>query len=196
MKTIKIFFSLLVLLGFACNNSNTKSHDSTTAADSIDSDVQKFMTEAASGGMMEIELGKIAESQALHPRVKAFGAMLVADHTKASEELKTLAASKNISLPEAVSADHQKHIDELKALSGADFDKAYIKMMLKDHRKDINNFEDASMDAGDTDVKAFAAKTLPVLKAHLDSAKAINRAVKGSLNPEDLSDGVETFPQR
>jgi putative membrane protein len=138
----------------------------------------KFSVEAASGGMMEVQLGELAQQKASSQRVKDFGAMMVRDHTKANDELKSLAGMKNITLPPAPGEDHMDHIKKLSEKSGKEFDRDYMKMMVDDHQDDVDKFEKMSKDATDPDLKAFATKTLPVLKAHLDSAKAINDALK------------------
>ncbi len=133
-----------------------------------------FMMKAASGGMMEVQLGQVAQDKAKSQRVKDFGSMLVADHTQANDELKSIASSKGIMIPAALMPAHQKHVDMLKMKSGADFDKAYMNMMLEDHKKDIADFKKASQSSTDADIKNFASKTLPVLQKHLDSAQAIH----------------------
>lgn len=138
----------------------------------------KFAVEAASGGMMEVQLGELAQQKASSQRVKDFGAMMVRDHSKANDELKSLAGMKNVTLPPAPGEDHMDHIKKLSEKSGKEFDKDYMKMMVDDHQDDIDAFEKASNNAKDADVKAFAAKTLPVLRAHLDSAKAVRDALK------------------
>ena len=128
---------------------------------------------------MEVELGKIAQEKSQNAKVKDFGAMMVTDHSKANDELKQLAMSKNVSLPDAPLPKHQDKIDRLKEKSGADFDKAYMDMMVSDHKEDIDEFQDAADEKnGDADVKAFASKTLPVLQAHLQAAEQINDSLK------------------
>jgi len=158
------------------------SYDSATvvkdAADTSTNYPATFAVKAASGGMMEVELGTLAQQNAQNPRVKAFGAMMVKDHSKANKELMTIATSKTISIPGKVSEEHQNHIDEMKKLKGADFDKHYMDMMVNDHKEDIDLFETASKNIEDQDLKAFALKTLPILNMHLDSAKAINDDIK------------------
>lgn len=142
----------------------------------LDDKTGAFATEAAGGGMMEVMLGQTAQQQAMDQRVKDFGAMMVTDHTKANNELKAIAGAKNYTLPAALPEKHQHHVDELSRKKGKDFDKAYIDMMVKDHQKDIKDFEKASKSATDTTIRSFAARTLPVLRKHLDSARAIYRA--------------------
>jgi len=154
----------------AANNGTDTMSKSTTP---VTKDVSDFAEEAATGGLMEVELGKVAQQNATNPRVKDFGAMMEKDHSDANDQLKTLAQQKNIMLPTAPTDKQQKEIDNLSKKTGKDFDKAYMSMMLDDHKKDIKKFEKAGKDLKDDDVKSFAMKTLPTLQKHLDSAKAI-----------------------
>ncbi|AXY72713.1 DUF4142 domain-containing protein [Paraflavitalea soli] len=136
-----------------------------------------FMKEAAGGGMMEVMLGQTAQQNAQNERVKAFGAMMVTDHTRASDELKAIAGAKNFPLPTSLPEQHQHHVDALSKKQGRAFDKAYVDMMVDDHQKDIKAFEKASKSGEDSTVRAFAARTLPVLRKHLDSIQAISRGL-------------------
>ena len=138
----------------------------------------KFMVEAASGGQMEVELGNLAKEKATNQSVKDFGAMMVTDHSKANDELKSLAATKNVTLPMSPEGEHQEHINDLKNKTGSEFDKDYIDMMVKDHKEDVDKFEDMAKNSDNADVKAFASKTLPVLKKHLAEAKRIQDQLK------------------
>jgi putative membrane protein len=154
--------------------SNNNDSMSTASSMPVDKDVSDFAVEAAAGGMMEVQLGQIAQSKAMNPRVKDFGSMMVQDHSAANDELKRMAQAKNITLPASISKDQQDDIDDLNKKTGKDFDKAYMSMMLDDHKKDIKKFEKAGSDLKDPDIKSFAMKTLPTLQKHLDSAKAIS----------------------
>ena len=138
----------------------------------------EFVTKAAGGGMMEVELGKLAQTNAASQEVKDYGKMLETDHSKANAELGSIAAADNINFPVSMPQEHVGHVDGLKAKTGADFDKAYISMMVEDHGKDIAAFKDAAKNNSDEKVKAFAAKTLPTLEGHLAKAKAIKSKLK------------------
>ena len=102
----------------------------------------------------------------------------VKDHTAAGEELKQLAATKNISLPATMSADKQKEYDDLAAKKGAAFDRAYMEFMVKDHKEDIDEFAEAGKDSKDPDLKAWAAGKVPTLQHHLSSAESIEKMLK------------------
>ena len=160
------------------DSSKMDTSSSAMASMTVDKDDAQFATKAASGGMAEVELGKIAQKNGSSQKVKDFGTMMVTDHSKANEELMALAKSKNITLPAAPGADEQKNIDDLSKKTGTDFDKAYASAMGKDHKTDISLFEGASKNAKDPDLKAFATKTLPTLKMHLQAAQAAEAAVK------------------
>ena len=138
---------------------------------------QKFVMEAAKGGMAEVELGKIATEKAASPEVKSFGQRMVDDHGKAGEELKTLAKNKSITLPADIDAKDKALRDRLLKLSGDGFDRAYMAAMLDDHRKDVAAFQIEAKSGKDPDVKAWAAKTLPTLTEHLKLAQSANKAV-------------------
>jgi putative membrane protein len=192
MKSTGLIMTIaLVALFFQACNSNTKSN-STAKDDSIgilrDStskqvvNVEKgdaqFAIEAASGGMTEVELGKMAEQKATDRMLKNLGAMMVKDHSKADDKLQALAKAKNINLPNEPNTGDQQTIDKLMKLSGRDFDKAYISDMIDDHKNDIKEFKYASKNCNDPDIKHFAAKTLPVLQNHLDAINEVRANMK------------------
>jgi putative membrane protein len=135
-----------------------------------------FAKEAASGGMMEVELGNLAQQNASSDRVKSFGQMMVRDHSAANDELKRLAMAKNMMLPDSMMKKHRDHVESMRKMTGKSFDNHYMQMMVKDHQEDVQKFEKASTGATDADLKGWAGKTLPTLRMHLDSAKAINQA--------------------
>lgn len=147
-----------------------------TVAYSSDPD---FVAMAASGGMLEVELGKVAAQKGAAAEVKKFGQHMVTDHTKANNELKALADKKKISVPAYMSADHKATFDRVSGLSGKDFDREYMAQMVTDHEKTVSLFEQANQQAQDADLKAFASKTLPALRMHLDMARENNNKVTG-----------------
>jgi putative membrane protein len=140
----------------------------------------KFVMNAYRGGLLEVALGKVATEKASSEDVKKFGQLMVDDHSKANDELKSLADSKKIDLTKA-EASAKKRAEgasqKFSKLEGADFDKAYMALMVKDHEQDVKEFEKESKDGEDADIKAFAAKTLPTLQKHLDMAKELSDKV-------------------
>jgi putative membrane protein len=153
--------------------------DTTTAATiAVDEATSDFMVKVADVGMTEVKLGQMAQDKAMSQRVKDFGSMMVKDHTAAGDELKSMASRKNVTLPSAVGEAHQKKIDALTKKTGKDFDRAYMDAMVDGHQSAINDFEKASNNTKDADIKSWADKTLPTLRMHLDSAKAIKKALR------------------
>lgn len=142
----------------------------------LDKKDREFIEKAAAGGLMEVQVGNLAQQKAQNADAKSFGSMLVTDHTAANNELKTLAQNKGVALPTALPKKEQKVIDKLE--KSKHFDKDFAKDGVKDHKKDIKEFEKASKDAKDPDVKAFAAKTLPTLQKHLQAAEQLEKTVK------------------
>jgi putative membrane protein len=140
---------------------------------------KEFVTKAAQGGMAEVNLGSMASQKGTAADVKTFGNRMVGDHGKANDELKQLATNKGLALPTDVDKESKEEADKLGKLSGAAFDKEYASDMVKDHEKDVKEFEKASKGAKDPDLKAWAAKTLPTLQDHLKMAKEMESKVKG-----------------
>jgi putative membrane protein len=152
--------------------------DSTRIAQgTVDDKTHTFMNDAAEAGMAEVEIAKLAKDRAQNPRVKNFAEMMIKDHSDANNKLQTIARDKNVTLPSTL-GKHQDHLEDLSKKNGAEFDKAYMKMMVNGHEDVVKDFEKCSQNGTDPDVKTFAAQTLPTVRMHLDSAKAINKALK------------------
>jgi putative membrane protein len=141
---------------------------------------EMFVKEAAMGGMAEVELGQLAAQKATSERVKAFGQKMASDHGAANEELKSLAGAKQIVLDAELDARHKATLTRFQGLSGAAFDRAYIEDMTRDHEKDVAAFRRESQAGQDTQIKAFAAKTLPTLEEHLKMVRDLQREVGAS----------------
>lgn len=158
---------------------------------------QQFVEHAAQGGMAEVALGRLASERGTHPQVKGFGERMVADHGKANDALKTLAAAKGVAWPQEPDRSHKRDTERLAKLSGAAFDRAYMKHMVDDHQKDVQDFEKASKDAKDAELRAFAGQTLPVLQEHLRLARSTQALLEGAGNdPAAMSSGTGTAPTR
>ena len=193
MKKATAILCATALLIWGCNSSETKDSvekaDSTNKANmdttstnkptvSTDAETSEFLVKAADAGMAEVSMGKKAQSKAVNARVKDFAAMMVHDHSAANEKVKSFASGRNVMLPDSVSDDHKKMAEDLDKKTGKDFDKAYMDDMVKGHEKVVDMFEKANNNVNDPDVKTFINNTLPTIKAHLDSAKAIRKALK------------------
>src|SRR5215831_11732090 len=150
---------------------------STRSAGSPDN---RFAADAAAGGMAEVRLGELAQEKASDPSVKAFGRRMVEDHTKAGEQLQQLARGQNITLPVAVNPIDQARYDQLSKLSGPEFDHAYMQMMVKDHEKDVAEFQKEASSGKNPAIKDFAAQILPTLEDHLREARDVAANRKAS----------------
>lgn len=142
----------------------------------------KFVRKAACGGMAEVSLGRLAAEQASSQAVKHFGQQMVTDHSKANDELKQVVASKGATLPDQLTKSDQKELEHLRKLSGSEFDREYMKHMVRDHKEDVKEFKKAAEDAKDPEVRAFAAKTLPILQDHLKLAEDVEASLKRTMS--------------
>lgn len=174
---------------------------------------RRFVTEAAEAGMAEVAHGQLAVQRASNQEVKDFAQRMIDDHTKANQELMQLAMSKGISMPNdktmqstkqtgqtgaqmsgqmteqqaQLKGKHREMMDKLAKLSGADFDREYMRGQVKDHEKAVSLFERQSTSGNDAELKAFAAKTLPTLREHHQMARDI--AAKVGANETKASRG-------
>ncbi len=139
---------------------------------------KKFIKKAADGGMTEVELGQLAAEKGGSSDVKDFGNEMVKDHTKINDNLKEVAGKLNVQVPAAVSAKHKATIDKMSGMSGADFDSAYVKEMVKDHKKDIAEFEEASKEVKNDDLKKFIDDSMSMMKDHLAKIEKFDQAKK------------------
>ena len=137
-----------------------------------------FIEKATIGGMTEIQASKLAQEKGTTPAVKQYGAEMIADHTKAGDELSKIATTKGVTPPGTLDKSHQSSIDKLAKMSGADFDKAYMKQMVSDHKDTVSLFQKEAKSGKDSDLQAFASKTLPTLQGHLDEAKSTTVSMK------------------
>lgn len=159
-------------------NDSAKTQNTQDIRNALSAQDKKFADAAAIGGMLEVMLGKLAETNAANPVVKSLGAMMVKDHTKANDELKAWASSMNYTLPAGLDARKQKTYDDLKARKGADFDKEYTHLMVSDHKEDIEEFRKEASGGTETSLKSFASNTLPTLEHHLKESEKARNNVK------------------
>lgn len=153
----------LGLLAVPCSRAETK----LSPADA------RFILAAAQGGMTEVKLGELAAQKGTRDDVKAFGQMMVKDHTAINDNLKALAAQKGMTLPERLDAKHQGTVDRMTALTGAEFDTAYVADMVKDHKMDAKEFKAESAQTKDTNIKDFVDKSIPIVGEHLKRISAM-----------------------
>ena len=143
----------------------------------IDEKISVFLTEAADGRMMDIEEGKLAKTRATTNEIRKYGERMVSEQTKLLHEIRVLAASKNITLPNAMSNGNKNSLKDLHREEGEDFDEKFVRMMIRDHKHDVKEFEKAS-DFKDKDVRQFASQYLPLIESHLNEIEEIEEKPK------------------
>jgi putative membrane protein len=161
--------------------------DDTPTRSSQSSGDEKFAIKAAQGGMAEVKLGQLAQEKAYNEAVRKFGQRMVDDHTKANHELKEAAMKERVSLPANIDKKDQATYGALAKLSGAEFDKAYVQDMVKDHQDDIADFGTEARTGQRDAIKTFAADSLPTLKDHLRAAKEMRLSL---MKPAVTSDSA------
>ena len=181
---IKLIACMALLVGslafYACGRSQATasasgSADRVSPFGKLSSGDADFIQKAAHGGLAEVELGLLAQYRGASDAVRKFGRRMVHDHSDANLELRQLASSKSIMVPQSLDEKDAAERDRLSKLSGREFDAAYMREMLKDHEEDVSEFQSTATKAQDPDVRAFAAKTLPTLQEHLRMAEQDQR---------------------
>lgn len=157
---------------------DTTTNAAATGGIAVTSDDAKFATAAANGGLAEVALGKLALTKTTNASIKDFANMMIMDHGKANDELMAIAKAKNITLPAQPDSAHLKKAADLGKLSGADFDKQYVSTMIDGHKKTLDLMNDEAKNGKDSTLKAFAAKTAPVVQKHLDAINKIKDNMK------------------
>jgi putative membrane protein len=149
---------------------------STMQAGETKVDDKRFVRDAVFGGLIEVELGKLATDKGSTDAVRQFGQHVVEVQTKTNEQLKDVAAKAGYSVPESLDTKHHGRVDKLAKLSGPEFDKAYIKDQVKENESNVRAFQDESQGGSNPVVKTFAADTLPTLQAQLARAKDLRKS--------------------
>ncbi|WP_395746979.1 DUF4142 domain-containing protein [Prosthecobacter sp.] len=170
MKSNPITFAILLAVAAGSLTTLASAENKKSSLNSHD---EKFVKEAGASGMAEVKIATLGTQKAERADVKNLATMLVADHTKANSELSSLAASKNVELSAVIDPSDASTFKDLEKESGKGFDKAFLSDLEKAHKNTISSFEDAEKNASDADVKSWASKTLPTLRAHLDKIKEL-----------------------
>ncbi len=179
---VPALFLLSVVL-YSCNGENASNENAEEANEEKfeDTDIgydSEFAVKAASGGLMEVRLGELALANAGSEAVRDFGRSMIQDHGTANQELQSMAQAKNITLPTVPDNDKLDKINKLAEKKGAEFDEAYIDLMVRDHKEDIELFKDEAGKGKDIDIKGWAASKIPALEHHLQMAESIQDNMK------------------
>lgn len=173
MAAVAVAGLITVLAPAFAQNQGHQGHGTTAQGQGTMQQDQKFAMEAAQGGLMEVELGQLATQKASNQGVKDFGQRMVRDHGQANQQLMQIASQKGMSLPKELTADKRQHREKLAAVSGAEFDRMYMSHMVKDHEKDVKEFEKQAQSGSDPALRSFAEQTLPILRQHLELARSL-----------------------
>jgi len=184
MKKLNLVVVLLLIGGFnllcqvvPAQQSDVDQKDLTSRDQDIEME-KKFVEAAAMKSMMEMKLGQLAQQEATSTEIQELGKTIVKDHTTAAKKLERIVEKKNMDLPATLDEKHQKKVDNFTDKSGEEFDRDFINMMVKDHKKDIAMFEKAQQDVTDPNLKEYIDNTLPVLKEHLEIAENIQEKME------------------
>jgi putative membrane protein len=137
---------------------------------------KSFVADALAGDMAEVQMGQLAAQKASSPDVKSYGEMLATDHSKAMDEMKTVAGTLGVQPPAGPKADARKEMDRLSKLDGQAFDREFLKHMVSDHEKDVAKFKKEA--AGSSQVAQTAKAQLPVLEKHLQKAQELSKSAR------------------
>jgi putative membrane protein len=168
MKKMFGLYAFLALVGFV----------SFVFAFEVTKQDSKFMMQAASSDMMEIATSNMALQKSQNEDVRRFAQMMIDDHSKTSDQLRSIAATKNVTLPAEMDAKHRSMADKLAGVSGDRFDMEYMKMQVKAHEAAVKLFQSESNKGSDADVKGFASANLPALQTHLNMARTMSGGMK------------------
>ncbi len=156
----------LIFASCASDNDSVKQAHQQNLNSSIDERISKFMTEAADARLADIEEGKLALEKGTNDLIKNYAQQLIDDNEKLLKDLRTLAAQKNIVLPTTLSNDKADGLNDLREKEGKKFDEKFIEMVQRDHKRDLDNFEDAA-DSNDRDIQQFAQRNVTLFEKHL-----------------------------
>lgn len=191
MKQVLAGLFIVSLVANACNNAPKDNVEKTDSLNrdrinspgagqpvATDEETASFLVKATDGEMTQMQLGQLAEEKSLNQDIKELGAWMVHDHAAWNNEIKTLAAQRNVYLPDSIGDDSFKKINSLNDKAVRAFDKSYTEALIKQYQSTIELFENAEGKVNDTEVRTFINNTLPKAKRQLDSVRVIDRSVK------------------
>ncbi len=161
---------------------------------------EAFLKQAAEDGHTEVEGSRLALQKATDPQVKRYAQTMVDEHTRMAETLRTLARSKGVELPDRPSLLQRGKLKLLSTSEGDTFTRRYVdNIAVEAHEDTVKLFEKAAEGAGDPEVKAFAERSLPTLRKHLDMARGLKPTATGGTGPahndrSDRSPGTPATP--
>lgn len=184
MKRVIIFYSvaLSIMFAFACGSDSQDQTEINNDQTKVEreynremEEVKEFVNEAASEGMMEVQMAEVAMNRSEHPEIDQLAESIKLDHRSGVNELKSLSASKGWGIPVAMTDSDQRKVENLQNADAIDFDEKYLDMTINSHKEAIAKFEKCAEKEGqDADVVAWATRTLPILRRHLEKSEQLS----------------------
>jgi putative membrane protein len=174
-RSLVLVAALLCVTGSASLAQDAATGEQSATKAQSNASAKEFVEMAGTSGLAEVEMGEIGVQKATNGQVKAFAKRVVADHTKANQELVTASKGKGVQVPSSRSAMHKATVEKFQQQdAGKNFDRDYMEQMIEDHKADVELFETAADDAQlDLDLRSYAKRTLPTLRDHLTQAQTI-----------------------
>lgn len=173
LRSAAVALSMAVTFAYAADKADK------TGGGALSKDDRNFVMEAAQGGMVEVEMGKLAQQHGQSDGVKQFGKRLEDDHAKANEQLKSVAQKAGVEMPASLDKKHQAKVDKLSKVKAQDFDRQFAREMVGDHEKDVKAFRKQADKGKNAELKQFASQTLPTLEEHLKMARELSGKSSG-----------------
>jgi putative membrane protein len=185
MKTNRQFLALSLTVTFAllslssCKGGRTVEAAREGRSAAVSAADQDFMNKAAEANLTEIDIARVALQKSDNSDVRDYANMIQSDHTAALEDVTDLMKEKGLPAPKTLAADTRRDVDRMSGLSGAEFDREFVNMMVADHQKTLELFRDALANAQDPSVKKYAEDLTPKLEMHLDKAQRLQSKLFG-----------------
>jgi putative membrane protein len=174
----QLFAAAVAIAALIAMAGSPSAQDTKKESSKLQGNDAKMIREIAQADMAEVAAGKMGASKAQSGEVKKFAQHMVDDHGKHLAEVRKMAKTKGMQLPSTPAKKHQDAMKKLEQASGAEFDKAFMTQMVKDHEDALKLVQNTAKSAKDKDLKADAEKTAPVIEKHLEMAKSIASSLK------------------
>lgn len=159
---------LLIVAGIAYMTLAEEDPSTLSSAD------KAFLLETADMRMMDWAQGNLAAENTQSRKYQQYGKRLMKDQDALMQEIKSIAAAKNLTLPSEISMKKAEELNRMKSISGQTFERRFRRMIIKDHKRDIDYFKKA-LESSDTQIRDFATRYLPLVEEHLELARELNK---------------------
>lgn len=188
MKTyLNLLLASLLCMAVACNQQGASNDETKEPAEEVNEDFEKlraeeddatFLVDAYSYNSMIVRYGQEAMQNASTPALQDFASQSVQYHQNLNSEIETLASERNVALPAVVGDDVEEYAREMSEKEGRDFDEAYLDVLEDIQANMIGHYEDAAEDAGDEEIRNWASRTLPDIRAHEQTVETLDERIE------------------